>query len=146
MRLAREGKLGKLQTLHCNAGTGTIWPPITSHDWLPAEPQHPKEVVDWDRWLGSLTMASIPTPTTCRAVGAVTSISTEAASSNGVPTRPTYASTPTMPMTLEPVEYEPKGANTTPYFVYCRYPNGVKLYIAIPGEMGFGTAGALRRR
>ena len=46
--LARGGKLGKLRTLHCNSYAG----PITSHDWLPAEPEPPKEVVDWDRWLG----------------------------------------------------------------------------------------------
>ena len=52
VKMAREGKLGKLQTLHANAGTRSSWAPTTSHDWLPAETEPPKEVVDWDRWLG----------------------------------------------------------------------------------------------
>src|SRR4051812_24164713 len=50
--MAREGKLGKLLTLHANAGTAKSWAPTTLHDWLPAEPEPSKDVVDWDRWLG----------------------------------------------------------------------------------------------
>jgi predicted dehydrogenase len=46
-QLAHGGRLGRLQAVHAN----TLAPP-TSHDWLPAEPEPPKEVVDWDRWLG----------------------------------------------------------------------------------------------
>lgn len=45
--LVRRGKLDKLHTVHANTLA-----PGTSHDWLPAEPEPPKEVVDWDRWLG----------------------------------------------------------------------------------------------
>ncbi len=45
--LAHSGKLGKLHTVHAN----TLSPP-TKHEWLPAEPEPPKEVVDWDLWLG----------------------------------------------------------------------------------------------
>lgn len=45
--LAHSGKLGKLQTLHAN----TLDPRVT-HEWLPAEPEPPKEEVDWDMWLG----------------------------------------------------------------------------------------------
>ena len=45
--LAHSGKLGKLHTVHANTR-----PPATSHQWLPAEEQPPKDVVDWDRWLG----------------------------------------------------------------------------------------------
>src|SRR3954454_21592556 len=52
VQMAREGKLGKLTTLHANAGTARNWAPTTSHDWLPAEPEPAKEVIDWDRWLG----------------------------------------------------------------------------------------------
>ena len=50
--LARNGALGELRTLHANAAPGERYTPLTTHDWLPAEPQPPKSVVDWDRWLG----------------------------------------------------------------------------------------------
>ncbi len=47
--LARQGKLGKLQTVHAHAwrlGTSTS-------GWLPAQPQPPQDQVDWDLFLGS---------------------------------------------------------------------------------------------
>ena len=47
-KMAHEGKLGKLTEVHAN----TLHP-ATKHDWLPAEPEPAKDVVDWDRWLGS---------------------------------------------------------------------------------------------
>jgi predicted dehydrogenase len=45
--LVASGKLGRLHTVHANTLA-----PATSHAWLPEEPQPPKDVVDWDRWLG----------------------------------------------------------------------------------------------
>jgi predicted dehydrogenase len=45
--LVASGKLGKLRTVHANTLN-----PRTSHEWLPAEPQPPKDEVDWDMWLG----------------------------------------------------------------------------------------------
>jgi predicted dehydrogenase len=47
VHLARSGKLGKLHTLHAS-----IYKLRVIHDWLPAQPEPPKDVVDWDRWLG----------------------------------------------------------------------------------------------
>ena len=47
IELAHSGKLGKLQAVHAN----TLDPKVT-HNWLPAQPEPPKDVVDWDRWLG----------------------------------------------------------------------------------------------
>jgi len=47
VHLARSGKLGKLHTLHAS-----IYKLRVDHSWLPAEPEPPKDVVDWDRWLG----------------------------------------------------------------------------------------------
>ena len=48
VELARTGKLGKLQTVHAHpGGMGT-----GSSGWLPAEPEPPKEEVDWDLYLG----------------------------------------------------------------------------------------------
>jgi predicted dehydrogenase len=45
--LARSGKLGKLHTLHAS-----IYKLECNTSWLPAEPEPPRDVVDWDMWLG----------------------------------------------------------------------------------------------
>ena len=45
--LCHSGKLGKLTAVHAN----TLYPG-TGHDWLPGQPEPPKEEVDWDLWLG----------------------------------------------------------------------------------------------
>jgi predicted dehydrogenase len=47
IRLAHSGKLGKLHTLHAS-----VYVPSVKTDWLPAEPTPPRDVVDWDMWLG----------------------------------------------------------------------------------------------
>ena len=48
IELARRGKLGKLQTMHAHpGGLGTAM-----SGWAPAEPEPPKEEVDWDLYLG----------------------------------------------------------------------------------------------
>ncbi|MBN2294716.1 MAG: Gfo/Idh/MocA family oxidoreductase [Pirellulales bacterium] len=45
--LAHSGKLGELKEVHAN-----ILAPLTRNSWLPAEPEPPTEVCDWNRWLG----------------------------------------------------------------------------------------------
>jgi predicted dehydrogenase len=45
--LCHSGKLGKMKAVHANTLA-----PATSHDWLPGQPEPPKEEVDWDLWLG----------------------------------------------------------------------------------------------
>ena len=50
--LLKSGALGKLQALYANVGPSVNWPPLPSRDWLAAEPLPPKQVLDWDRWLG----------------------------------------------------------------------------------------------
>lgn len=47
IQLARSGKLGKIHTMHAS-----IYRPRIRYDWLPAEPEPAKDVVDWDMWLG----------------------------------------------------------------------------------------------
>ena len=46
-KFVHEGKLGKLLEVHAN-----IRPPAVKYDWLPAQPEPPREELDWDRWLG----------------------------------------------------------------------------------------------
>jgi len=45
--LAHSGKLGKVHTLHAS-----IYQLVLDNTWLPAQPTPPREVVDWNLWLG----------------------------------------------------------------------------------------------
>ncbi|MBI5280825.1 MAG: Gfo/Idh/MocA family oxidoreductase [Candidatus Solibacter usitatus] len=137
--LARSGKLGKLHTLHAEAGPGERWAPLTSHAWLPGEPEPPKQVVDWDRWLGpapwrpynsqyiqgrwrgyfdfhggGILEWGSHTVDLCSWVGGLDDTA--------------------------PIEFEPEGmAADTPYTIRCRYANGMKLIIRDKGFMGLGS-------
>ena len=46
-KIVHDGKLGKLLEVHANTLN-----PATTHDWLPAQQEPPKDEVDWDLWLG----------------------------------------------------------------------------------------------
>ena len=47
---AKQGLLGKVHTTYAHIAP---WDAAEmNHDWLPAEPEPPKEEVDWDAWLG----------------------------------------------------------------------------------------------
>ena len=45
--LVVSGRLGRLHTMHASC-----YRPRVQFEWLPAEPEPPKEECDWDRWLG----------------------------------------------------------------------------------------------
>ena len=48
--MLRTGRLGKVHTVRAHIAP---WDSAElSHKWLPAEPQPPKDEVDWDQWLG----------------------------------------------------------------------------------------------
>ena len=48
--MLRLGRLGKVHTVRAHIAP---WDAAEMrHDWLPAEPLPPKDVVDWDEWLG----------------------------------------------------------------------------------------------
>lgn len=140
--LARGGKLGELQALHANAAPGERYTPLTTHDWLPAEPEPPRSVVDWDRWLGpapwrpynSLYVKSrwrgyfdfhgggilewgSHTVDLCHAAAGLDE---------------------TAPVSFRP--RRPEGV--TPYAVDCRYANGLQLVIRDSGWDGLGACAA----
>ena len=48
VRLARAGKLGTLRTLYAS-----VYMPTLGNNWLPGEATPPKDVVDWNLWLGT---------------------------------------------------------------------------------------------
>lgn len=47
VQLAHSGKLGKIHTLYAS-----VYVPSIETQWLPGEPTPPKEVCDWNAWLG----------------------------------------------------------------------------------------------
>ncbi len=47
--VAQSGRLGKIHTVYAHMYGGSL-----THDWLPAEPEPPKEELDWDMWLGPI--------------------------------------------------------------------------------------------
>jgi predicted dehydrogenase len=47
VKLAHDGKLGKLKTLFAS-----VYTPQLDNAWLPGEPTPPRDRVDWDLWLG----------------------------------------------------------------------------------------------
>ncbi len=47
VQLVRSGKLGRIHTMHAS-----VYEPLLKNDWLPREPLPPREVVDWNLWLG----------------------------------------------------------------------------------------------
>lgn len=48
IEMARSGRLGQIHTAYADIR----WRDGLNHDWLPPEPEPPREVVDWDGWLG----------------------------------------------------------------------------------------------
>jgi predicted dehydrogenase len=48
IEMARTGRLGPIHTVYADIR----WRDGLRHDWLPAEPEPPKEELDWDVWLG----------------------------------------------------------------------------------------------
>jgi predicted dehydrogenase len=48
IEMARSGRLGPVHTVYADCR----WRDGRNHDWLPAQPEPPKEELDWDIWLG----------------------------------------------------------------------------------------------
>ncbi len=48
IEMARSGRLGPIHTAYADIR----WRDGFRHDWLPAEPEPPKDELDWDIWLG----------------------------------------------------------------------------------------------
>jgi Oxidoreductase family, C-terminal alpha/beta domain/Oxidoreductase family, NAD-binding Rossmann fold len=138
VNLAREGKLGKLQTLHANAGTAKSWEPMTIHDWMDPEPEPPKDEVDWDRWLGPSPWRPYHSSYVKGKWRGYFDFHGGGILEWGSHTADICHWAGDLDHT-QPVEYEPAGQNKGPYFVYTKFANGVKLVLRDDGWMGLGT-------
>lgn len=139
--LVHTGKLGKLQTVYANVGPYEHWPPLPNKGWLAEEPLPPKQVLDWDRWLGPAPWRPY-NPIYVRGGwrnwydfhgGGILEWGSHtvdlcqwAAKADGT----------------QPVEYEPVGGNNEPYQVICKYANGVKLVMRDDGWNGSLNTGS----
>jgi predicted dehydrogenase len=133
IHLARSGKLGKLHTLHAS-----IYQLQDRHDWLPPEPEPPKDVVDWDMWLGPAPWRPYNRQYVDGGWRGFHDFDSGAKLLDwGAHTLDLCQAAAGADGTL-PVEYEPldvPGDNA----IGCRYANGVKLVLRRNGWMGLGT-------
>lgn len=119
VQLAQSGKLGKLHTLYAS-----VYTPQVESAWLPGEPTPPREVCDWNLWLGPAAWR----PYNSRYVaggwrGYFDFDSGARLLDWGAHTVDLCQWANRADDTL-PVEYEPSATNVT-----CRYANGVKLVV-----------------
>lgn len=137
--LAHSGKIGKLHTIHAEAGPGNRWPPATSHAWLPAEPEPPKQLVDWDRWLGPSPWRPYNSEYVRGKWRGYFDFHGGGILEWGAHTVDLCHWAAHLDSTA-PVEFEPRGmGGDTPYSIECRYANGMKLVIRDSGFMGLGS-------
>jgi predicted dehydrogenase len=127
VQLARSGKLGKLHTLHAS-----IYRLECNTSWLPAEPEPPRDVIDWDMWLG---------PSPWRPYNSQYVVERKWRGyydfDSGAKLLDWGAHTVDICQWANdadettPVEYEPDGGT-----IYARYGNGVKLVMRPTGWIG----------
>jgi len=129
--LCHSGKLGKLTAVHAN----TRHPAVT-HDWLPAEPEPPKDECDWDLWLGPCPWRPFNKRYVSGGWRGFFDFHGGGILEWGAHTVDlcNWAGTGDSQM---PVLYEP-----TPSGCVCTYANGLKLVMRDQGWMGLGTCSA----
>ena len=131
MDLARNGKLGKLQSVHAHpAGLGTH-----TSGWEPADPEPPKEEIDWDLYLGPAAWRPFNKRTAASAFGfekggGLVGGGCLEWGSHCVDLCE-YANNAD---NTSCVEYEPKDGQ-----LHAIYPNGVKLVIRNDGWLPLGS-------
>ncbi len=133
VHLARTGKLGRLHTMHAS-----IYKLECNYSWLPAEPEPPKDVIDWDMWLGPSPWRPFNRSYVVdrRWRGYYDFDSGAKLLDWGAHTVDICQWANDADATT-PVEYEPDGGT-----IYARYANGVKLVLRPEGWIGQPAAAA----
>jgi predicted dehydrogenase len=143
--LVQTGKLGKLTTVYANVGPSVNWPPVPSQDWLEEVPLPPKQVLDWDRWLG-------PAPWRPYNPAYVTGGWRNFFDFHGGGILEWGSHTvdlchwASQTDDTQPVKYEPVGGNTGVYSVNCTFANGLKLVMRDDGWDGSLKTGSCSAR
>lgn len=132
VNLARSGKLGKIHTLHAS-----IYDLQVRYDWLPEEPEPPKDVFDWNLWLGPAPWRPYNHE---YGAGDYCQWRAHFDFDSGAKLLDWGAHTVDLCQWANrsddtvPVEYEADGGT-----VYARYADGVKLVMRPDGWLGLGT-------
>jgi predicted dehydrogenase len=128
--LARSGKLGKLHTLHAS-----IYQLGETHDWLPAEPEPPKEEIDWDLWLGPAPWRPYNRQYVDGGWRGHFDLDSGARLLDWGAHTVDLCQWANRADDTTPIEFEPTGKDT----IVGRYENGVKLVLREAGWLGLGT-------
>ena len=130
VELARSGKLGKLHTLHAS-----IYNLGETHDWLPAEPQPPRDIIDWDLWLGPAPWRPYNHQYVDGGWRGHFDFDSGARLLDWGAHTVDLCQWANRADNTTPVEFEPAGKD----FIIGRYANGVKLVLRQSGWIGLGT-------
>ena len=129
-KLARGGKLGKLHTLHAS-----IYRLSETHDWLPAEPEPPKDVIDWDMWLGPAPWRPYNRRYVDGGWRGHFDFDSGARLLDWAAHTLDLCQWANRADDTTPIEFEPTGEDV----IEGRYANGVKLVLRFSGWLGLGT-------
>jgi predicted dehydrogenase len=116
-------------------GPAVNWPPLPSRDWLAAEELPPKQLLDWDRWLGPAPWRPYNSAYVRGGWRNFYDFHGGGILEWGSHTVDLCHWAADLDDT-QPVEYEPVGTNQGPYSVNCKYANGVKLVMRDNGWDG----------
>lgn len=119
VELAHSGKLGKLHTLHAS-----IYVPVLDNTWLPAETTPPRDVVDWNLWLGPAAWRPFNQKYVDGRWRGQWDFDSGARVLDWGAHTVDLCQWANQADDTVPIEYEP-----TPENILCRYENGVKLVI-----------------
>jgi predicted dehydrogenase len=142
VELAHTGRLGKLQAVYADVGPWQSWPPLPARGWLPAEPEPPKSVLDWDRWLGP----SLWRPYNSKYLQKWGWVNVADLYNSGLLDWGAHTIDlchwAAQKEDTQPVEYVPEGDNYSPFAVHCTFADGVKLEMVDEGRQGLHGTGA----
>jgi predicted dehydrogenase len=130
VKLAQNGKLGKIQTLYA-----PVYVPTLANDWLPREQTPPPEVVDWNMWLGPAPWRPFNQKYVEGGWRGIYDFDSGARLLDWGAHTVDLCQWAIKADGTSPVEYEPTETNIT-----CRYESGVKLIIDFLKEP-FGNRG-----
>ncbi len=117
--LAHNGKLGKLHTLHAS-----VYVPVLDNNWLPAQPTPPRDVCDWNLWLGPAAWRPFHQKYVDGGWRGLWDFDSGARLLDWGAHTVDLCQWANQADDTMPIEYEPAEKN-----IVCRYANGVKLVI-----------------
>ena len=133
VKLAQTGRLGNLHTVHAS-----IYQLSDRYDWLPAQPEPPRNEIDWNTWLGPAPWRPYNRSYVDGGWRGYYDFDSGARLLDWGAHTLDLCQWANRADETTPVEFEPldlQGDNV----IACRYSNGVKLILRRTGWLGLGT-------